>query len=132
MRVVKGFQLQACARLRTRSIRPTKAAPMNPKLTLKSLDATTHELEVRVSPGSSRSKVSGLHGGGIKVAVRAPPQKGRANEEVIEVLAEFFGVPERNVSVVSGHTSKTKRVRLIGLTAQQIEAALRSNPKSKI
>ena len=101
-------------------------------LILKSLDATTHEFEVRVSPGSSRSKVSGLHAGGVKVAVRAPPEKGRANEEVIEVLAGFFKIPARQVTVVSGHTSKTKRVRLIGLAAQQIEAALRSNPKSKI
>ena len=90
-------------------------------LNLKTIDATTHEFDVRVAPGSSRSEVRGLHAGGLKVAVRAPPEKGRANAEVIEVLAEFFGLPERQVTVISGETSKQKRVRVTGISAQHIE-----------
>jgi len=93
-------------------------------LAIKSLDATTHELDVRVSPGSSRSCVMGLHGGGIKVAVRAPPEKGRANEEVVEVLAEFLNIPARQVTVVSGPTSKNKRMRIVGIAGPQLQAML--------
>jgi hypothetical protein len=82
------------------------------------------EFAVVVSPGSSQSKVRGVHGAALKVAVRAPPEKGRANEEVVAVLAEFFELPPRNIAVVSGETSRQKRVRVLGLDAQAVAAKL--------
>jgi len=76
------------------------------------------ELEVLASPGASVSKVRGIHGGAVKVAVRAAPEKGKANAEIEEVLAEFFGVSKKSVAVVSGETSRNKRVRIIGITTE--------------
>jgi len=86
------------------------------------------EIQILVTPGSSQSKVRGVHGSALKVAVRAPPEKGRANEEVADVLAEFFALPARNVAVVSGETSRQKRVRVLGLDAQILAARLATLP----
>jgi uncharacterized protein (TIGR00251 family) len=74
------------------------------------------ELRVKVTPRSSRSEVVGyLADGTLKVKVAAPPEKGRANEELRSVLARKFGVPERNVEIVSGHSGPLKRVRIAGI-----------------
>lgn len=80
------------------------------------------EIAVRVAPGSPRPGVRGPYGDQLKVAVRSPPEKGKANHEVEEVLAAFFGVPTRQAQVVAGHTSRSKRVRIYGLD----EGALRA------
>jgi uncharacterized protein len=72
-------------------------------------------ISVLVSAGSSASKVRGVHGGALKVAVRAAPEKGKANAEVEEVLADFFSVGKRSVSVISGQTSRNKQVQIVGI-----------------
>lgn len=77
------------------------------------------EFDALVTPGSAVACVRGLHGSGIKVAVRSPPEKGKANAEVEDVLAEYFGLPKRQVMVVNGHASRSKRIRVEGLTTAQ-------------
>jgi uncharacterized protein (TIGR00251 family) len=67
-------------------------------------------LSVRVKPGSSRILVGGSHDGALIVAVNAPPVDGAANEAVIKALAAALGVKPRQLSVVSGHTARTKVV----------------------
>jgi len=79
------------------------------------------ELELVVQPRASRSKVVGEHDGRLKVQIAAPPVDGEANAEVIEFFAGLFGIPKRQVELVSGDTSKRKRIRVIGMTP---EAAL--------
>lgn len=69
-------------------------------------------LRARVSPGASRSRVMGLHQGAVKLAVKAPPERGKANEEVCSLLAARFGVPPRDVRVVRGETSQDKVIAL--------------------
>jgi uncharacterized protein (TIGR00251 family) len=76
------------------------------------------EIEVLASAGASVSKVRGIHGGAVKVAVRAAPENGKANAEIEEVLAAFFDVPKRSVAVAAGHASRNKRVRIAGLTTE--------------
>ena len=75
-------------------------------------------IDVIVSAGSSRSGVLGIHGGALKVAVRAAPEKGKANAEVEQVLADFFGVNTRSAAVVAGQTSRHKQVQLRGVDVQ--------------
>lgn len=75
------------------------------------------EIEVVVSAGSKRSGVSGTYGTALKVAVRAAPERGRANAEVVEVLAEHAGIGLKDVEIVSGHGVRRKRVRLRGITS---------------
>jgi uncharacterized protein (TIGR00251 family) len=82
------------------------------------------EFEVLVSPGSARACVRGVHGSALKVAVHAPPEKGKANAEVEELLAEYFSLPPRQVRVVRGLTSRKKRVQAMGITTAELRRKL--------
>ena len=75
---------------------------------------------VRVAPRAARTEIAGEHDGALKVRVAAPPVEGAANEELVRFLARHFGVPARDVEIVAGHSSKTKRVRLRGVTSGQL------------
>lgn len=83
-------------------------------------------LKLRVAPGSSRSRIVGRYGEGWKVAVTAAPERGRANEAVVDLLAHALGVPRREVTVVSGHTGREKIVELGGLAPDEIDRRLAS------
>ena len=88
-------------------------------------------LRVHVQPGAGRTAVSGRHGDALKVKVGAPPQGGRANDAVIALVSEILAVPVSTVTVVSGPTSRSKRVRVSGLAAadmdRRLELALTGN-----
>ncbi len=83
-------------------------------------------LPLRVTPKARRPGLTGVHGGALKVAVRAAPDKGRANDAVCRLLADTFGLARRSVTLVSGHTSRNKRVRLAGLAEDRLRARLAS------
>jgi len=69
-------------------------------------------LALRVQPGAKRSEVAGEHGGALKVRLAAPPVDGRANAELRRFLADAFGVPLRNVTLLRGEASRAKQVRV--------------------
>jgi len=69
-------------------------------------------LEVKVQPRSKAPGVEKLADGTYRVRVRAAPERGRANREVVERLAEFLDVPPSRLSVVRGGTSSTKWVKI--------------------
>ena len=71
-------------------------------------------LDLHVQPGAKRSEFAGRHGERIKLRLAAPPVEGKANSALIEFLADYFGVPRRNVSIVSGVKSRAKRVAIEG------------------
>ena len=75
---------------------------------------------VKVVPGSSRSGIVGLLGGALKVHVAKPPEKGRANKELIQLLAERLTVGKNCVSVISGGQSRHKKVRITGITGREL------------
>lgn len=76
------------------------------------------DIDVRVTPRASRSGLDGVHAGALRVRLNAPPVDGAANDELVEVMADVFGIPKRAVSIVSGQSSRTKRVRLSGVDAE--------------
>jgi hypothetical protein len=70
-------------------------------------------LDIKVIPRARNTEVSELMANGaLKVKVAAVPEKGKANEEVCAVVAEYLGVPKRCVEVLLGHTSQQKRVKI--------------------
>jgi len=75
-------------------------------------DGATTRLRLRVAAGASRSRMSGAHGGALKLSVRTAPERGRANREVLELVAARFGVAARDLEIVAGETSPDKVVRL--------------------
>lgn len=73
------------------------------------------ELAIKVVPGASRTEVAGVLGDRLKVRVAAPPEGGKANRALVEVLSRWLGV--RDVEIVAGHSSAEKTVRVSGLSA---------------
>ena len=69
-------------------------------------------VELHVQPGASRTEFAGKHGERLTVRLQARAVDGKANDALIEFLAAHFGVPRRNVRIVSGLTSRQKRVRI--------------------
>ncbi|MBN2573442.1 MAG: YggU family protein [Deltaproteobacteria bacterium] len=75
-------------------------------------------LDIAVKPRSSREGVGPVQGDRLTVAVNAPPVEGKANEAVVRVLAEAFGVSRSAVRIVRGETGRRKTVRLAGVGAE--------------
>ena len=82
--------------------------------------AASTRLRVRVAPGSGRSEIVGRQGDAWKVRVGAAPERGRANAALLELLSKQLGVRQSELSIVSGHTARTKVVELRGLSSVQI------------
>jgi uncharacterized protein len=78
-------------------------------------------ISVKAVPGAKRDEVVGRLGDRLKVRVSQPPEGGRANRAICELLAAELGVPVRSVSIVRGESSAEKTVRVQGVTAAQIE-----------
>ena len=75
-------------------------------------EGKTLVLDIRVSPRASRSEIVGTADGVLKVRIASPPVDGAANAELIKLLSKSYGVPKSNVEIISGQSSKTKRVRI--------------------
>jgi uncharacterized protein (TIGR00251 family) len=69
---------------------------------------------VRAQPGARRSQVVGEYNGALKIAVTAAPDKGKANDAVLQVLADALGLRKSQVEVLTGQTSRDKRVLVRG------------------
>ena len=79
-------------------------------------------LEVIVRPRAKRAGIEGWRADGrLKLAVAAPPEDGRANHAVAELLAELLGVGARDVEIVRGQGSRQKLVEVRGITASEVE-----------
>jgi uncharacterized protein (TIGR00251 family) len=93
------------------------------------LDLTTEGnavlLPVKVVPGASRTRYMGDWSGRAKIAVAAPPEKGKANQAVVALLADLLGVRKRDVVVVAGHASALKTIRIDRVTVAAVQTALR-------
>lgn len=81
-------------------------------------------IAVRVIPRAARSGVAGTRDNALLVRLNAPPVEGAANAELIEILAAALDVPRRSVTIVSGATSKQKRVRIAGIDAAHAASRL--------
>ena len=77
-------------------------------------------LNVRAQPRSSRPGIDGLVGDAVKVRIRCAPVDGKANKELIETLADEFGVAKSSVVFKSGETSEQKRILLRGVSAEAV------------
>lgn len=77
---------------------------------------------VRLQPRASKNEIAGVQGSALKVRVTAPPVEGSANQALIDFLSEALDVPRRDVSIVSGHSS---RMKLIEVSGADIEAVRR-------
>lgn len=80
--------------------------------------------EVHAKPRAKKSRIVGVRGDALEVALAAPPVDGAANEELVRVLSDVLGVPKRSVEIVRGETSQKKLVAVAGLAPDAILARL--------
>ena len=80
--------------------------------------------EVRVSPRARTNRVVGALGSALKIRIAAAPDRGAANEALTEFLADQLKIRSDDIAILTGHTSRTKRIRVAGLTAKEIESRL--------
>lgn len=81
-------------------------------------------LPVKIVPGASRTRYLGEWDGRARIAVAAPPEKGKANRAVIAFLAKLLGADRRSITLVSGEGSPLKTIRIGGIPADAIRTAL--------
>jgi len=79
---------------------------------------------VKVRPRARRNAVVGELGGAVKIALTAPPIDGRANQACIEFLAELLSLPRSAIEIVSGQSSRSKLIRVAGISVQQLRVLL--------
>ena len=92
------------------------------------LDATPSGivLSVKAQPGARRNGITGEHAGALKVAVTQAPEKGKANDAIIDVLVEALGLKRNQIELISGATSPQKKFLVTGLTRQELDARINS------
>jgi hypothetical protein len=79
---------------------------------------------LKVVPGSRSDAIVGALGERVKVKVSSPPEGGKANRAVCDLIADSLRIDARRVEIIKGSTSAEKTVRVVGLTAEQAQAML--------
>lgn len=79
-------------------------------------------LHLKAVPNAKRDEVAGWLGDRLKVRVSAPPEDGRANKAICELLARELGVKPSAITIIRGHTSPEKTAQIEGLPQSAIEA----------
>ena len=85
-------------------------------------------IRVRVIPDARHSEVMGRVGSIVRVRVAAPAVDGKANGELMEFLAEFFGVKEKFVSILRGEKGKEKTIQVEGRPEHELEEIMDAIP----
>ena len=77
-------------------------------------------VDVKVVPRAAKDEIVGWLEGALKIRLQAPPEDGRANRALEELLAEALGLKKNAVTVAAGRSSARKRVEVVGLTHDEI------------
>ncbi len=78
------------------------------------------QLDIYVQPGAKKTAIIGEHDGRLKISVNQPPDKGRANEAVLELLSKTMCIPKSNINIIRGHTARQKTVALSGVDSADV------------
>ena len=79
---------------------------------------------IKVHPRAKKNAITGEVGDALKLALTAPPVDGKANQACIDLFAKLLKVPRSSVTIAAGLTSRTKAIRVAGITAQQVRERL--------
>ena len=83
---------------------------------------------VKATPRANKSAFAGAEAEWVRVRLQAPPVDGKANAALLKLFAETFGTPKRSIEILTGDTSRLKRIRLHGVSAAAVAARLSSAP----
>ena len=88
-------------------------------------------LEFKVVPKASHTKIADAQGNIIRIRIAAPPEKGKANKELLRFLVKLPGVRKGNTEILSGKTSRRKRVVIEGLSEDKARRALLARSRAR-
>ena len=89
-------------------------------------DSNSVTIHVVAKPGASRQRIVRLDPRGVVIALNSPPEKGRANDELIDFLARIASVPRSTIMIVRGDTSRHKTIRMTVPEPVKVVSALRA------
>ena len=78
-------------------------------------------IQVKVTPNASKNQILGWEDETLRIKVRGVPEKGRVNEELIEFLADLLDLAKSQIQLLSGHTSRIKRLKIEGISIEQLK-----------
>lgn len=81
-------------------------------------------IDIRLRPGSSRRKVEGITSERVAVSIHSHPVGGKANQELLKVLAEALGLPPSHLDIVKGHKSRNKTILARGISVDKARTQL--------
>jgi uncharacterized protein (TIGR00251 family) len=81
-------------------------------------------LDIKVIPRAGRTGLAGTRDGALLIRLAAAPVEGAANHALIDFLADLLDLPKRSIAIVSGETSRQKRVKITGVTASAVQDRL--------
>ena len=81
-------------------------------------------LSVRAQPRARKARIIGEHAGAMKVAVTDPPERGKANQAIMQLLCEHFELKKSQVILISGESSRQKRFLLVGVKPDEVRGRL--------
>ncbi len=84
------------------------------------LSGNKAKILLRVLPGAVRNELLGFREGVLRVRVKAPPEKGRANQELVSFLSQILGLPKGALTIIKGHTSRDKVIAIDGLSQDEV------------
>ena len=87
-------------------------------------------ITIHVQPGARKTEIAGLYGDAIKIKVAATPERGIANEALVEFLAERLGLGKGAVRLVRGRTGRHKTIAIEGIDETEARLRLLENSKS--
>lgn len=78
--------------------------------------------KIKVQPGASKNRVIGFSGDALKIKLTAPPEKGKANEQLIEFLAEKLQIKKASLSIIKGFKSREKIIKIQEIKEEDLRA----------
>ena len=86
-------------------------------------------LYVKVIPSSPKNEILRPHDNFLKIKIRRPPEKGKANKELISYLSKIFAIPKKNILLLQGESSRTKKILLKGISLGEVGEIIRRHVK---
>jgi uncharacterized protein len=77
-------------------------------------------LAVKITPNAGRNEVTGFKEGVLQIKIAAPPEKGKANKELVDFLSERLGIRKSTILIIKGQTSRNKVVSIETLSNEEI------------
>jgi len=84
------------------------------------------KITLHVQPKASKSAVAGVHGDALKLRIQAPPVDGKANKAIIKFLSSLFHIPQKDIVLKSGSSSRRKIFIIKGMSLDQAQTILKS------